>query len=333
MSLETAEYQNQPIVEDAGCADSSDTSTLTCMRSLSVSTLVGLIPESLNTPGIFGMVKGTDGMHWIGIVIVDGVVIPYSYVESYLHGTVQDVPFLVGNMGQEADQDPDKFVHNYTSSEWLAFLNYTYKTFDDKFSLEYGTTGHDIYNLYLNESIENPQKAFDAIVSDYGLGCATVSIMKSALAPNNMNNPYRSHVFVFANNWNLSKAFLDTDDPSPDYKVHYAYHTLDLYLLTENWYNVGNGDYSPSETDLAGSHLLQNYWYQFMKYGNPTKYLGPINNYVRWQPINETENWPEDYSILSIGRLESRNVLNYRKVICDYNKGIGIASARYWWAN
>jgi carboxylesterase type B len=333
MSLATAETQNQPIVDDAGCADDTSASTLSCLRSLSVSTLVGLIPNSWNEPGVFGMVKGTDGMQWVGLVIVDGIIIPYSYVESYIKGTIQDVPFFVGNMGQEADQDPDKFVHNYTSSEWLAFLNNTYEAFDDEFGVEYGTTGRNVYDLYLNESTENPQKAFDAIVADYGLGCAAVSIMKTVLAPNNRDNPYRSHVYVFANSWNLSKAFLDTDDPSPDYKVHYAYHTLDLYLVTENWYNVGDGKYTPTESDLAGSHLLQSYWYQFMKYGNPTQHLDTHNNYVRWLPINETSLWPQDYMIFAIDKQGSSNVINYRKAICDFNEEIGVSSGRYWWAN
>lgn len=334
MSLAQAEIQNQPIVENANCVSTDLEASLKCMRSLNISTLVSLIPDAWNCPGIFGLPKGTDGMQWNGLVIVDGSIIPYSYRDSFIHGTIQDIPFMFGNMGQEADQDPDKFVHNYTDIEWHEYLNKTYKPWDNKFGETFGTIGSEIYNLYLNESIENPQKAYDAIVADYGLGCASIEIMKNAFKPLNALYTYQNNIYVFANNWNLSKAFLDVDDPSPSYKVHYAYHTLDLYMVTENWYNIGiYNTYQPSESDLEGSKLLQNYWYQFMIYGNPTKILNANNNYTPWLPINNTDNWPTDYNIFSIDKSSSRNIVNYRKTICDYNAKLGISSERYWWAN
>ena len=118
-----------------------------------------------------------------------------------------------------------------------------------------------------------------------------------------------------------------------DFHVHYAYHTLDLYLVTENWFNIGNGTYIPQPSDLTGSQLLQNYWYQFLLYGNPTKYLNSINGFVSWLPVNSAVGWPNNNTVMLIARTGGGNKKNYRQSFCNYYSYLGISNESYWWSN
>ena len=118
-----------------------------------------------------------------------------------------------------------------------------------------------------------------------------------------------------------------------NYRVHYAYHTLDLYMVNENWFNVGNGSYIPQSSDLKGSQLLQNYWYQFLLYGNPTQSLNAVNNYVAWKPVNSAVGWPSNHTLMLISKSAGGNKVNYRQSFCNYNSYLGISNQSYWWSN
>lgn len=178
--------------------------------------LVDLIPPSWNCPGIFGLPKGVGGMGWSGVVVVDGRVIQQNYAGS-LAAAVIDVPFLMGNMGQESDQEPDIFVSNFTSDQWQNLLNQTYSPWDTVSPSSEVVVGEIIGQLYSQETDEGgPQKAFDSIVSDYGLGCPSIRIAFRALPP---SGRFSSPLFVYSNWWNLTQPFLDVDDPHGHYLV------------------------------------------------------------------------------------------------------------------
>lgn len=344
MPLLKAQVQNEPIVNSTGCLDlASSTNTLNCMRALNVSQVVAVIPNAWNMPGIFGPPAGPGGMGYEGILIVDGKIIPLSYNEALKKGTptCNDVPFIVGNMGQESDMYPDNFVANYTSQDWKNFLVQWYTPYDHinttySDSGDYNSTGEVIYSLYEKESNESPQKAYDAIVSDYGNGCPSIEIARNALPP---QGNFQSNMYVFSNQWNLSKPFLDTNDPWPSasnnqYNVCWAWHTLDLYIMNEQWSAYGDGSYVPSDVDLDGSRTIQGYWYQFMKSGSPI--IGDDDS--SWPAINklpEGYSWPGNYSLFEISPLENgpHTIVNYGSTVCSYNDQLGISSRGFWWAN
>ena len=104
-------------------------------------------------------------------------------------------------------------------------------------------------------------------------------------------------------------------------------------MLTENWQSIGNGSYHPSPTDLRGFQLLQDYWYQFLKYRNPTHRLNAANSFTRWLPIDQVIDWPNNYSVMSIRPSGPMNSFRHRNHICAYNGLLGIGDEIFWWSN
>lgn len=120
LSLSVAEKQNEKIIVASGCKKVSTnySEVLNCMRSMDVKSLVALIPTSWNTPGIFGMPKGTSGENWVGLPVVDSKVIALPFDESLASGRLSDVPLMFGSMGQEPGSYADDDVSQYTIEEW-----------------------------------------------------------------------------------------------------------------------------------------------------------------------------------------------------------------------
>jgi carboxylesterase type B len=181
MDLATAESQNIVTVNASGCNSPgfSYVQINNCLRNLTTQQVVDLIPQSWNIPGIWGLPLGATGQHYEGVIIVDGKIITQSFSEALASGLV-DVPFLFGNMGMEPDQSPDNYVWNYSQEQWYQFLNQTF--------LSWGIDGINItnkfyYDLYYNDSLANPQKAYDRIVADYGLYCSQITLSTQALPP------------------------------------------------------------------------------------------------------------------------------------------------------
>lgn len=184
--------------------------------------------------------------------------------------------------------------------------------------------GESINYLYAEESTINPQKAYDAIVSDYGIACATINITKRALPP---IGKYSSSIYAYVNQWSL---IYD--------QYRFAFHQLDYFMVTEQWSSVSDG-FVPQANDLAGARFLQDLWYSFMVFGAPTYSLDfsiSMNN--QWKPINAVDEWPKEYSIFVIqsngqGKSASKNIINYRANICSYYDNIGIGQKSFWWCN
>jgi carboxylesterase type B len=179
MDLPTAQIQNAPIVNATGCElpDSTYEEINACMREMSSDELVDLIPDSWYTPGIWGLPLSPHGQGYAGLIIVDGTVITNSFSSALAQGIV-DVPFLFGHMGMEPDESPDMYVGGYNNSQWYDLLNETFSAWPQSQEVT-----NKMYQLYLNDSSQDAQKAYDRIVADYGLFCSQIVLAKNALPP------------------------------------------------------------------------------------------------------------------------------------------------------
>ena len=364
LPLHHAELQNANIIAQTQCTGEgrSNSEVLACLRGMSPQQLVQLIPDSWNTPGLFGMPLDPSGEHWAGLVIVDGVTIPYAFDEALARGDVSsNVPLMIGAMGQECDEWPDFQVQTYSDAQWRKYLIDYFTPWD---ALPAATTkkttlidadrenisvGERLYHLYRNESSDNPQKAFDSLMSDYGNNCANVQIAQHALTP---AGQYKAPIYHFVNNYHLSKSFVS--DPSTNYTVRYASHVYDYLMALEQWNAFDNGAYLPDERDLQGSALLQTLWYNFMLTGSPTPvgrdtYTSPSTAHASlsggrvkthtlspWKAFDDVSNFPHNYNtyvIQSDNGEESRTVQNYHSEKCDYLHTIGISERQFWWCN
>lgn len=190
IDLATAQKQNADIVTSSGCSLPGYTyeEINACMRNLSSSAIYSLIPEDWNTPGIWALPAGPNGQNYAGVVIVDGKVITNSFSNALEIGLV-DVPFLFGHMGFEPDESPDDYIWSYNASQWHGMLNQTFQSWNDGEII-----ANEIYKLYLNDSVINPQRAYDRIVADYGLYCSQIILTRKALAP--LGN-YKNNIFLY----------------------------------------------------------------------------------------------------------------------------------------
>jgi hypothetical protein len=102
-------------------------------------------------------------------------------------------------MGFEPDEFPDNYIWDYNASQWHGMLNQTFQSWDNG-----DVIANEMYNLYLNDSTINPQRAYDRIVADYGLFCSQIILAKNALPP--MGN-YQSDIFVYYHGNVLSSSF------------------------------------------------------------------------------------------------------------------------------
>jgi len=348
LPMHAAEAQNADIIAQTGCQGKHRTysEVLACMRRMTPRQLTDLIPESWDTPGLFGLPLTTTGEHWAGLVIVDGKTIPFAFDEALARGDVSsNVPFIMGAMGQECDEWPEVDVQEYSQAEWRSYLVDYFKPWDALSTATLNTTdempvGEHLYNLYLNESSANPQKAYDSLMSDYGQNCANVQIMQHALPP---LGRYKAPIYHFVNNYHLSHTYGtggENDDRSA-YVVRYAFHVLDYLMALEQWSAFDDGNYQPDDRDLRGARLIQNLWYNFMVSGNPTPSTTTTTTSTgsapaEWKAANDVAGWPQNYNtyvIQSDSGVESTTVVNFSNDKCSYLHQIGVSEREFWWCN
>ena len=122
--------------------------------------------------GDLNLPKGPTGQQYEGLVIVDGTLIQHDFATALSVGTV-DVPFIYGNMQCESDEGPEMDVSAYSLEQWAQLLNSTFSSWSEP------NVGNTIYNPYASAAADSPQKAFDEIVSDYGLFCGQLDVASS----------------------------------------------------------------------------------------------------------------------------------------------------------
>eukprot|EP01116_Phalansterium_solitarium_P017732 TRINITY_DN4443_c0_g1_i2.p1 TRINITY_DN4443_c0_g1~~TRINITY_DN4443_c0_g1_i2.p1 ORF type:complete len:552 (+),score=189.51 TRINITY_DN4443_c0_g1_i2:137-1792(+) len=316
IDMASAELQNAGIFAAAGCAQETPAERLACMRAAPVSTLVSAMPNSWNTPGLWGLPMGPAGQHYAGIVIVDGRTVTMPLLDAIAAGLV-DVPFIFGNMQFEDDKHPDHRVNRYSQAQWQAFLNATFAAWGAD-----AVTG--VTDIYAAESAVDPQKAYDSISTDAGLTQASIAI---ARAGKSGGGNYTSPLYVYVNAWSPATP-IPTDDPN--YFVRYAFHTWDMTAGFDTFWADEN--YVPLPSDVKHGALLRRAWYALI--ANQTL----DGSGLGWTSIEQAKGWPEHW-----GTFVMRNpdvapfvgptiVPDYKSDAVALYAELGI-DQRFWWCD
>jgi len=389
MSLADAEIQNANF--SFGCLGSSGVDTVSCMRSWPASEVLSRVPFAWNAPGIWSLPAAQSGQSYAGVLIVDGYVIPSPLVAALGARAGSDVPLMLGNMAFEPDEGPEMVVTNYTRKQWQALLNSTFgywsfnaSSFDGNGSSSSSSSSSSSRNatafglgvatkigtLYKPYSAANPQKAYDSIVSDYGLYCAQIQLAKKAKTRWYANNGklsasmgnYRSNIYVYEDAWALSQQYVS---PWAGNTVRYAFHDTFYFMVTGQWSLVGAGDdgsggtYAPSAEDLQGSRFLQSLWRQFLRNSSREEISAVEHGEGKravWLPANADKagfslfsptvddsgassdapasaDCYTNYSVFVISNTSSASIRNHRHDICTYYNSVGLDRPVYWWVN
>jgi carboxylesterase 2 len=320
MGIIQAYAQNKDIILSSGCGQdpaSPAESVVKCLKSLPSNKLVQLIPASWNTPGLWNLPVSPQGQAYAGLPVVDGIVLRYGFGEALRKG-VMDVPLLLGNMAEECDVGPEQDVSQCTLEEWKSLL-------ESSFAQWGSTVGADVYELYEAQAIQDPQLAFDQIVTDYGITCASAAIARQALASS--TSRFSSPLYIFYNSWALSRA-LSTDS---GYAINYAFHGLDMLAATDNLHEADGGTYIPSSHDEQMSRKLREMFFEFMSTNG--------RNVSGLSPVDSALLWPEEYAMFvisgdDVGKDSAGSMqVNFRSEKCLYFEKNGITGEAFWWVN
>ena len=242
--------QDAPIVEALGCGGRIvGPARLACLRSLPAANLSAAMPNSWNTPGIFGWLSSglppplSGGMNYAGIVHVDGKVLTLSFADSLANQTV-NASLLISNMEAECDGGPALVVRNFTQSQWNQTVLSAFSSWPGGGEFEAKT----LLSAYAEMSAIDPQLAYDAISADYGLTCAGRKLAKQLQKP--LSNNRTREIYLLFNAMPRSQW-------SPNGASRWPSHELDLQELGWSW------SFEPTSVDLAEAdimhHLLKDY--------------------------------------------------------------------------
>jgi carboxylesterase type B len=381
MSLKTAEIQNRNFTAGCVSGNHNNTETLRCMRSLSAEDILDRVPSSWSLPGIWSLPSSQSGQHYVGLAIVDGDIIKSSFSDL---GSDQPIntPLMLGNMACEADEGPEMVINNYTISQWNGLLNNTFGQWsynstdlngntttngndnnnnNNNSNINITTFGLEIANkmavLYSSDANINPQKAYDSIVTDYGLYCGQIQLLKkwksnlnntdtNTNKDNNWNdgyNKFKANVFIYEDRWALSEPYIS---PWTGSEVNYTFHDTFYFMVTGQWSLIADGTikYVPSESDLRGQRLLQSTWRSFIRNSSRSEII--VDGGSNWYPANADigfnyfeplgTNIYSNYSIYVIqsnASIPSATVVNHKRDKCSYYNTIGLDRQQYWWVN
>jgi hypothetical protein len=273
---------------------------------------------------------------------VDGEFITRPFHEALAEGLV-DVPFMFGSMGYEAEYNPDVIVRNYTQRQWGQLI-------EEKFSAWGPHAGRDVNSHYREDALRDPQAAYDAIVSDFGITCATPVLARKAYA-----GRYSSPIYVFVNNWGPAKPVVDKEGR----ELVWAYHVWDQFVWMQDW----PSGYEPMPSDLEHSEHLRTLWYDFASHGecaidgawSKVRSLGAsaaaadacpcacttgkIHPQLGWKPVNSVTTWPASYGTFVIMNPQEpplyrppSMVPDYKKDTCALYAKLGIDQS-FWWCD
>jgi len=355
MTPEQAFDQNDAITTAAGCSTTGGADEVAaCMRALSVAQLVTLIPDSWGTPGLWDL-PGADnqqgGQGYAGLLVVDGVSITHS-MDSALSAGVIDVPLLLSSMGQESNLYPERDVSAFSLQQWKQLLESNFASWNGPKGAD-GSVGEALFELYAAHARDSPQLAFDSLVTDYGITCASIDILRNLLLSTrtdqgaiNASPTRRAPLYVLVNQWPLASPYR-TPMNGGLFEVAYAFHQLDLFAFTDNWESVnGPGNYDPQAVDWHMLRVLQQMFREFIvssgagmsaagflpSYPNTDsdEAAGSSGTYSVFVLENPYSNASETSTLtLPAGRMTQ----DYKRDICDYFHGIFVEDRAFWWVN
>jgi carboxylesterase type B len=320
MGLSQKVAQDKSLVVSLGCAE--DDQQLACLRALDAHVVQAAMPNSWNTPALFTnwMLNNasTSGEDYPGLAFVDGVTIPAPIWDSFKTGLHPNVALLFGNMGQEnGGGNPEHPLFHYTQQQWLSLLQNTL------LSTWPSSMAERVFELYHNASMVNPQLASDSFNSDYGMSCATYSILQDV-------RPLIAHtrtapLYVYINQWGPQNPYEGDTVP------FFAYHTWDYVNGCHNWdssYPVGAEDYELSQ-------LQRRQWFSLWVNGTLSEALG-------WPAAVDSDTPPTAAPAFYLFAKKSRYPFRSHGAtqdpfvnpdVCNYLVETMGMNQRYWWCN
>lgn len=340
IGLPAAYAQNAGVANATGCAPpgSSPAQRIACLRALPARRLALAMPSSWTTPGLWSLAGlSPSGRDFAGLPVVDGSVIIEPFADALAHGLV-DVPLIVGNMGQECDLAPGQDVERDSLAEWRALLNETLAPWDD------ATFSDAVWAAYLNDSLVGPQRAYDSLNTDYGIGCANAQLTTAA-----KGGAYSSPVFAYVAEWPPSRPLRIPGGRN----ITSAFHTWDWSavcgegggcmrlhcslpcshapvraprVLAEHWLA---SVIEPGPTDISFARELQAAWRAFLRTRRPPP---------PWGTVDSVPGFPAHRGAYVFGtatlqpHLPSAFTTDFRARFCELLASAGFDS-RYWWCN
>ena len=321
--------QDNAFVIAAGCGSLAPVAELSCLRAADVATLTAAQLTSWHTPGIFSvLLPSASGFNRVygGLAVVDGFVIPASFEDAFVSGTV-DVPVIMSGQAQECDLGPGDDVRSLTAPEWRAWLEA--RAILGGWGTESASAlASALYDAYAAEMlVGGAQRAYDTINADYGTACALVRIATRAKNEGERASP----VYLAVNAWQPSIP-IGRDAKRP---LTMAYHMHDWLVGFELWPTPANASaVYPGAPDKALAALLQGAWASLMHDGvvDPSRSGG-------WRSVEDVPAWPASYGSLRITSahlppfLPTAFVTDQRAHVCALLRAFNMTSAAWWWVN
>ena len=314
IGLLEAYAQNAGVANASGCAlpGGSPAQRIACLRAAPAKRLARDMPPSWTTPGLWSLTGlNPAGRGFAGLPVVDGSVISAPFAVAFAAGLI-DVPIVIGNMGQECDLAPGQDVEHDSLAQWHTLFNETFSTWRDP------SFTASVWEAYLNDSLIGPQRAYDSLNTDYGIGCANAQLTVAAKA----GGAFLSPVYAYVAEWPPSHALRIPGGRN----ITGAFHTWDWSAVCEHWLA---SVIEPGPTDESFARELQAAWYSFVR----TRSVP-----APWGTVDSVAGFPRHRGSLVMGtpslppHAPTAFVADYRAGQCALLSSGGFDS-RFWWCN
>ncbi|MFQ6332675.1 carboxylesterase/lipase family protein [Methylophilus sp. 3sh_L] len=243
-TLAAAEAIGQNAINNTGCT----VQTADCLRSLTAQQLLQI---------------GGDNLYSVG-VIVDGTIIPESFITAIDNGNISNVPLLVG-----LNKDEWNFFAALDPS-----LEVAPGTYAARINTAYGANAAAVLAQYPEANYPSPSQALVATITDSSFACSTHRIMRKMV----------QHVPVYA--YEFADRTAPSYAPESTFLPHLAAHTLEMQYLFP-LYKGGSG---VAKALNASQEILSNdmvsYWTNFAKSGTPN--AGTVPTWPAYDLVGES---------------------------------------------
>jgi hypothetical protein len=175
------------------------TQRLACLRALPAPTVGQAMPQPWNTPGIWGWAApatlpppASGGESYAGIIHVDGRTVTLPFVQALAAGINGEAALIISNMAAEPDCGPNTNLKNTSVAAWTAAVSAALVDWPNNVQFS-----ADVAEAYAVESALDPQLAFDALASDYGLTCANSALAQEVVSTGKRTAP----TYLMYNAW------------------------------------------------------------------------------------------------------------------------------------
>jgi carboxylesterase type B len=184
-----AESDNEQIAISAHCKQGTPDLALLadeakCLRNLDVQSLLDATPlikwDPFENPNANQYDLPVKGYRHLGLLVVDGQVIPEPLLTAFENKRFIDVPVMATIMGEEPDSQPPQELLSWKQlRDVVSKRLYSFGTFwDGKPDSAPDSWSEEALKLYSSDIYSNPQEAYESMITDVRLTCATKEAMR-----------------------------------------------------------------------------------------------------------------------------------------------------------